>query len=144
MSEVKAEAVEKALKARSMEEEEGRSSDVDSLVSELVNAVVSPAALDCNDAQVLGEALMSSLAKTMPSREITTELLSHMMQRAVSEGLVQAEGLARGVNGLPELMTSIAPAARFKPRRDSPRAGQFSRAGGKVDRPQQGNGGPHH
>ena len=83
MSEVKAEAVEKALKARSMEEE-GRSSDVNGLVSELVNTVVSPAALDCNDAQVLGEALMSSLAKTMPSREITTELLSHMTQHAVS------------------------------------------------------------
>ena len=62
MSEVKAEAVEKALKARSMEEEEGRSSDVDGLVSESGNTVVSPAALDCNDAQVLGEALMSSLA----------------------------------------------------------------------------------
>ena len=106
VSQVKAEAVEQELAARAANEE-AKPSDVDGLVCELVNTVVSTAALDCNDAQVFGEALMSSLAKTMPSREITAELLSYMMQYAVSEGLVQAEGLAKRISALPDLMTAV-------------------------------------
>ena len=62
VSKIKAEAVEQELAAR-LASEESKLRDGDVLVYELVNIVVSTAALDCNNAQVFGEALMSSLAK---------------------------------------------------------------------------------
>ena len=38
------------------------------------------------------------------------------MQHAVSEGLVQAEGLAKGSNGLPDVMTAVLrPPPGFNP-----------------------------